>query len=145
MNEFTKGLNSSESNVFKAVTYTGGLVQFAPIKMLNLCFVRHDNQEDPFKTYVFKNPTSKRLPKGTRIVVSTCNGDTTATVVSSIKIQQKYLKELMAGVHPCGVCRLRPVVGVIEKEGVDENGSNFMMYKLIKKWAEEDNENTATV
>lgn len=145
MKNFTKGLNSSDSNVFKAITYTGGMVQFTPVKMINLCFVKHDNQEDPFKTYVFKNPTNKRLSKGTRVVVHTYDGDTTATVVSSIKIQQKYLKDLLAGMHPCGECKLRQVIGVVEKEGVDEDGNYFMMYKLIKKWAEEQDENTTAV
>lgn len=141
MKKFIKGANSTKSNVFKATTDDFGILSFTPIKMVNLCFVKHDNQENVDKTYVFKNPTDVRLKPGTRVVVNTYQGDVPVTVVDSIKIQRKYLKGLLKATIPHWNERLRPVVGVIEQELSEPEGQYSMSYKLITKWAEEQDAN----
>ena len=90
---FIKGIKEeSIKNVFKAVTDKSGKIILQPVKMVNLCFVQHDNSD---KIYVFENPSDKRLKAGTKVKVDTKYGEKDATVVSSIKLQKKYLKELM--------------------------------------------------
>ena len=141
MNGFIKGASSTKSNVFKATTGHKGILTFVPVTMVNLCYVQHDNQDDPNKTYVFKNPTSVRLKQGTRVIVSTIHGDVPATVVDSVKIQKKYLRGLLNATIPNWNKNLRPVVGVVEQESKEPDGQYSMSYKLIAKWAEEQDAN----
>lgn len=129
--KFVKGLESSKSNVFKAVTLRGGAVQLAPISMLNLCFVKHDNQENQNKTYVFLNPTKKRIEPGMKVIVETCKGYAPVTVVSSIKLQRKYLKGFMDAFSCSNNKKLRKVCRVITNEETYDNID-------IKAWAEEE-------
>lgn len=129
--KFVKGLESSKSNVFKAVTLRGGAVQFTPISMLNLCFVKHDNQENQNKTYVFLNPTKKRLEPGMKVIVETCKGYAPVTVVSNIKLQRKYLKDFMGAFSCSNNKKLRKVRRVITNEETHDNID-------IKVWAEEE-------
>lgn len=141
MRGFIKGASSTKSNVFKVTTGNKGIMTFVPVKMVNLCYVQHDGQADSNKTYVFKNPTNVRLKPGTRVVVNTYHGDVPATVVDSIKVQRKYLKGLLKATIPHWNERLRPVVGVIEHELSEPEGQYSMSYKLITKWAEEQDAN----
>ena len=79
--------------------------------MINLCFVQHDNSD---KIYVFENPSDKRLKAGTKVKVDTKYGEKDATVVSSIKLQKKYLKSFMLAFTGSRIAELKKVLGVYE-------------------------------
>lgn len=107
-----KGIEEeSIKNVFKATTDKRGRITLQPIKMINLCFVRHFENE---KIYVFENPSDKRLASGTRVRVDTKHGEKDAVVVSSIKLQRKYLKNFMLAFTGDGSSELKKVLGVYE-------------------------------
>lgn len=110
--EFIKGIKEeSIKNVFKAVTDKSGKIILQPVKMINLCFVQHDNSD---KIYVFENPSDKRLKAGTKVKVDTKYGEKDATVVSSIKLQKKYLKSFMLAFTGSRIAELKKVLGVYE-------------------------------
>lgn len=107
-----KGIKEeSIKNVFKAVTDKSGKIILQPVKMVNLCFVQHDNSD---KIYVFENPSDKRLKAGTKVKVDTKYGEKDATVVSSIKLQKKYLKSFMLAFTGSRIAELKKVLGVYE-------------------------------
>lgn len=117
-----KGIEEeSVKNVFKAVTDKSGKIILQPVKMVNLCFVRHDDND---KIYVFENPSDKRLKAGTKVKVDTKYGEKDATVVASIKLQKKYLKELMLAFTGGRTTKLKKVLGVYEKV-IKEEFSKF--------------------
>lgn len=112
--EVVKGVELQVQNVYKAVTDKKGNVTFNPIKMINVCFVKFDGND---KVYMFNNPTDKRLKTDTKVLVDSAGKDTVATVVSSIKIQEKYLGSLrvaMGNPYPY----LKNVLGVYETKTV---------------------------
>lgn len=114
--KLNKGIeNKLVQDMYRAVTKEDGSVQFNPIKMINICFVKHDGND---KVYAFENKSDKRLKKGTRVQVKTITGVTDATVVSSIKIQRKYLKSLMFAFCGMSTNQLQPVLGVYEEKTV---------------------------
>ena len=117
-----KGIEEeSVKNVFKAVTDKSGKIILQPVKMVNLCFVRHDDND---KIYVFENPSDKRLKAGTKVKVDTKYGEKDATVVASIKLQKKYLKELMLAFTGGRTTKLKKVLGVYERV-IKEEFSKF--------------------
>ena len=59
--------------------------------MVNVCFARHDKGG---RTYMFINPSDQRLSPDTKIAVNTKYGLRIAYVVSSLKVQRKYLSAL---------------------------------------------------
>lgn len=89
--DLVKGADLQVQNVYKAVTDKKGNITFNPVEMVNICFVKFDGND---KVYMFNNPTDKRLKTGTKVLVDSAGSDTVATVVSSIKIQEKYLGSL---------------------------------------------------
>lgn len=110
--ELAKGIKEeSIKNVFKATTDKRGKITLQPIKMVNLCFVQHDNSD---KIYVFENPSDKRLKAGTKVKVDTKYGEKDATVVASIKLQKKYLKSFMLAFTGSRIAELKKVLGVYE-------------------------------
>lgn len=113
--EVVKGANILVQNVYKAVTNVkDGTVRFDPLKIVNVCFVKFDGND---KVYMFNNPTDKRLKTGTRVLVDSAGKDTVGTVVSSIKIQEKYLGSLrvaMNNPYPY----LKDVLGIYETKTV---------------------------
>ena len=109
-----KGIdNALVQDVYRAVTKANGNIEFNKVKMINLCFVKFDGNE---KIYAFNNPSDKRLKGGTRVCVDTFRGEMDATVVKSIKIQDKYLKDLMYVVAGSGNLELKNVIGVYESQ-----------------------------
>ena len=106
-----KGINElMVQDFYRAVTDLNGSIKFNKIKMVNLCFVKFDGCE---KIYMFSNPSDKRLDGGTKVVVDTIRGESRATVVSSIKIPRKYIKDLQLAM--CGAVNpLKDVLGVVE-------------------------------
>lgn len=109
---FIKGIKEeSIKNVFKAKTDKSGKIILQPVKMVNLCFVQHDNSD---KIYVFENPSDKRLKAGTKVKVDTKYGEKDATVVASIKLQKKYLKSFMLAFTGSRIAELKKVLGVYE-------------------------------
>lgn len=88
-----KGLGQvMTQDMFRAVTdKSTGMIGFNPVKMVNVCFAKHNKDG---KVYMFINPSDKRLGKNTKISVKTRRGISVAYVVSSVKIQRKYLKSL---------------------------------------------------
>lgn len=114
--KLNKGIeNKLVQDMYRAVTQEDGKVQFNPVKMINICFVKHDGND---KVCAFENKSDKRLKKDTRVQVKTANGVTDATVVSSIKIQRKYLKSLMLALCGVSINQLQPVLGVYEEKTV---------------------------
>ena len=68
-----KGLGQiMTQDTFRAVREKkSGLVQFNPVKMVNVCFARHDKGG---RTYMFINPSDQRLSPDTKIAVNTKYG-----------------------------------------------------------------------
>ena len=93
-NELVKGVNQEllTQDFYRAVTTKDGFVIFNPVAIVNLTFVKFDGND---KCYVFNNPSDTRLKKGDRVLVDTAMGNNQATVVSSIKLPKKYLKDFM--------------------------------------------------
>lgn len=114
--KLNKGIeNKLVQDMYRAVTFEDGEVKFNPVKMINICFVKHDGND---KVYAFENKSDKRLKTGTRVQVKTIAGIADATVVSSIKIQRKYLKSLMFAFCGMSINQLQPVLGVYEEKTV---------------------------
>ena len=112
-----KGIKEeSIKNVFKAITDKSGKIILHPVKMVNLCFVQHDNND---KIYVFENPSDKRLKAGTKVKVDTKYGGKDATVIASIKLQKKYLKELMLAFTGSRKTELKKVLGYYKIELIE--------------------------
>lgn len=109
--KFTKGVDVDlVQDMYRTVTDPKTKqVTFSPVKMVHLVFVQFD---DNSKVYTFNNPTDTRLKKGTRVLVDTRFGEKIATVVTSIKIQKKYLHDLMVGMG--NDTPLKDVLGTIE-------------------------------
>ena len=114
--KLNKGIEGTlVQDVYRAVQNKNGDIVFNKVKMVNLCFVKFDGNE---KVYTFKNPSDKRLEKGTKVLVDTCRGEMEATVLTSIKIQNKYVNELqyaMTGYYDLG---LKNILGVYETKTV---------------------------
>lgn len=109
-----KGIESNLcQDVYRAVTKANGNIEFNKVQIRNLCFVKFDGNE---KIYAFNNPSDKRLKGGTRVCVDTIRGNMDATVVKSIKIQDKYLKDLIYVVVGSSNLELKNVIGVYETE-----------------------------
>ncbi|MDD6640886.1 MAG: hypothetical protein PUE66_07840 [Erysipelotrichaceae bacterium] len=106
----------SIKNVFKAITDKSGKIILQPVKMVNLCFVQHDNSD---KIYVFENPSDKRLKAGTKVKVDTKYGEKDATVVASIKLQKKYLKYFMLAFTGSYKTELKKVLGYYKIELIE--------------------------
>lgn len=114
---FIKGIKEeSIKNVFKAVTDKSGKIILQPVKMVNLCFVQHDNSD---KIYVFENPSDKRLKVGTKVKVDTKYGEKDATVIASIKLQRKYLKSFMLAFTGSYKTELKKVLGYYKIELIE--------------------------
>lgn len=97
-------------DMFRAVaTANGGGIGFNPVTMMNVCFAKLDGCD---KVYAFNNPRDLRLCEGTKVKVNTSLGQKDATVVSSIKIQAKYLSDLMYAFCGKRVYKLQDVIGV---------------------------------
>lgn len=112
--KLNKGINSElVQDYYRATTNSKGQVKFSPISVLNLCFVKHDGVD---KVYVFENKSDKRLKGGERVRVMTSRGETDATVVSSIKLPKKYLKQFMLAFVGKSTNYLMPIVGVYTEE-----------------------------
>lgn len=102
--------NKMVQDVYRAVsTEDGKNIIFNHVEMINICFVKHDNCDQVF---AFENPTDTRLVEGTKIKVETQYGETKATVVSSIKLQKKYLSDFMYAFCGRRINHLRKVIGV---------------------------------
>lgn len=105
-----KGIESNLcQDVYRAVTKPNGNIEFNKVQIKNLCFVKFDGNE---KIYIFNNPSDKRLKGGTRVRVDTIRGSMDATVIRSIKIQNKYLKDLMYVISGENDLELKNVLGV---------------------------------
>lgn len=114
---FIKGIKEeSIKNVFKAVTDKSGKIILQPVKMVNLCFVQHNNSD---KVYVFENPSDKRLKAGTKVKVDTKYGEKDATVVGSIKLQKKYLKDFVLAFTGSRKTELKKVLGYYKIELIE--------------------------
>ena len=106
-------------DTFRAVREKqSGLIQFNPVKMVNVCFAKHDKGG---KTYMFINPSDQRLSQDTKIAVNTKYGIRIAYVVSSLKIQRKYLKALARVINNSSN-KYSKVVGVF----MDEDAETFV-------------------
>lgn len=108
--KLNKGIeNVMVQDMFRAVTdKQTGMIGFNPVKMVNLCFVKFNNGN---KIYAFQNPSDARLKEGTEVCVPTSEGNAKATVIDSVKIQNKYVKNLihaMSGKHH----PLKSIIGV---------------------------------
>lgn len=115
-----KGLGQiMTQDTFRAVREKkSGLVQFNPVKMVNVCFAKHDKGG---KIYMFINPSDQRLSPDTKIAVNTKYGLRIAYVVSSLKVQRKYLKALARVIgNPSN--KYSTVVGVF----MDETAETFV-------------------
>ena len=127
--EMTKEMTSLEKNglvkgtgetmvqdMFRAVTNKqNGLVQFNPVKMVNISFVKFDANS---KIYAFRNPGDKRLLRGSKVRVNTVNGEKDAYVESSIKIQNKYLDSLLYITSGLNNLKLKDIIGIYKKKTV---------------------------
>lgn len=113
--KLNKGIDSElVQDTYRAVIDHKGNISFNSVKMLNLCFVKFDDND---KVYTFNNPSDKRLDAGTKVIVDTVRGQQQATVISSIKIQEKYLRDLQKAM--CGkAMNLRNVLAVLERKEV---------------------------
>lgn len=114
--KLNKGINSkSVQDVYRSVQDNKGNIIFNKINMVNVCFVKFDDSE---KVYMFNNASDKRLEAGTKVLVDTEYGEKDAIVVSSIKIQNKYLKLLQDAM--CGKrLQLKNVLGVYKTKTVE--------------------------
>lgn len=113
-NGLIKGAEVLKQDVYRAITdKKSGMIQFNPVTMVHLCFVKFDGND---KIYTFINPTDKRLTSGTRVIVDTRNGEQEATVFRSIKIQRKYLHNLMDVLG--NNVPLKNVLGVLETKTI---------------------------
>lgn len=118
-NKIKKGFDCNIKDFCRVVTDVNtGNVHIQPVKMLNICMVKFDNQTTS-KSYMYKVPSDKRLKVGTRVLVNSIDLDVVATVVSSFKIPKKYLGALMIGVYGERT-PLKSVLGVVNKKIVDE-------------------------
>lgn len=128
-NKLIKGAEVLKQDMFRAVTEKEtGRITFQPVKMANICFVKFDGID---KVYAFNNPSDKRLKIGSQVIVDTIRGEQRATVISNIKIQNKYIKNLMNVIgnnQP-----LKDIISVVETKEVitevttkieDINGDN---------------------
>lgn len=115
-----KGLGQiMTQDTFRAVREKkSGLVQFNPVKMVNVCFAKHDKGG---RTYMFINPSDQRLSPDTKIAVNTKYGLRIAYVVSSLKVQRKYLKALARVINNTSN-QYSKVVGVF----MDEKAETFV-------------------
>lgn len=93
-NELIKGLEDNlVRDMFRAVTdKKTGMVSLNPVSMINVTFVRFGGND---KIYIFENPSDKRLKQGSKVCVKTLKGLNDAYVVTSFKVQKKYLKNVM--------------------------------------------------
>ena len=110
--DLIKGLGQvMTQDMFRAVTNKKtGMIGFNPVQMVNVCFAKHDKDG---KTYMFINPSDKRLCKGVKIAVKTRRGISVAYVVSSVKVQKKYLRALARAINnPSN--KFTKVIGVYE-------------------------------
>ena len=110
--DLIKGLGQvMTQDMFRAVTdKSTGMIGLNPVKMVNVCFAKHDKDG---KVYMFINPSDKRLCKNTKISVKTRRGISVAYVVSSVKIQRKYLRALGKAIgNPSN--KYTKVIGVYE-------------------------------
>lgn len=115
--KFVKGVDVDLiQDMYRASTDTKTKqVTFMPVTMVNLAFVKFEGNE---KVYTFTNPTDVRLKSGTRVLVDTKFGEKQATVVTSIKIQKKYLKDLMVALG--NTSPLKDVLGTVEVVTTEE-------------------------
>lgn len=113
--KLNKGIDSElVQDTYRVVIDHKGNISFNSVKMLNLCFVKFDDND---KVYTFNNPSDKRLDAGTKVIVDTVRGKQQATVISSIKIQEKYLRDLQKAM--CGkAMNLKNVLSVLERKEV---------------------------
>lgn len=110
--ELIKGLEDTMINdTFRAVTYKNRMIQFQPVKMVNVSFVKFDDND---KLYIFENPSDERLKEGDKVLVYTSLGQSTATVYTSLKIQHKYLRSLMK-VIGADHSKLKRIAGVYKQ------------------------------
>lgn len=111
--KINKGIDSKMiQDYYRAVVDERGNVKFNHIKMVNVCLVKHDGCPT---VYAFENKSDKRLPEGTRVQVMTKYGVREGTVVSSLKIQNKYLKELTYALGGKKHNTLQPILGVYKE------------------------------
>lgn len=118
-----KGLGQvMTQDTFRAVKdKSTGMIGFNPVKMVNVCFAKHNENG---KVYMFINPSDRRLGKNTKIAVKTRRGISVAYVVSSVKIQRKYLRSLGKAIgNPSN--KYTNVIGVYEsgKDAFTELGA----------------------
>ena len=94
-------ITNKETDLYRVNTDEIGRITFRPIKMSTIVFAKILNEDgvSSDKTYMFKNPNKKRIKRGQVIKVNTCGGVKYAWVVSSIKIFDKYLKDLFIGIY----------------------------------------------
>lgn len=117
--DLNKGLDSKlVQDFYRAISDKKGNIKFNHIKVVNIAFVKHDGCN---KIYAFNVPCDKRLKEGQKVVVDTSRGEQLATVVSSIKIQQKYVKNLLYAITGRKGLKLKNVIGVYTKTRVDLN------------------------
>lgn len=118
--DLIKGLGQvMNQDTFRAVREKkSGLIQFNPVKMVNVCFAKHDKGG---RTYMFINPSDQRLSPDTKIAVNTKYGLRIAYVVSSLKVQRKYLKALARVINNSSN-KYSKVVGVF----MDEDAETFV-------------------
>lgn len=114
-NGLVKGVGDTMvQDMFRAVkNKQNGMIQFNPVKMVNICFVK---LEENGKIYAFNNPGDKRLKKGTKVRVCTVRGEKDAIVESSLKIQMKYLNNLLYVTSGKKSLKLKDIVGVYTKK-----------------------------
>ena len=114
--KLNKGIeNDLVQDVYRAVQKPNGSIEFNKVKMVNLCFVKFDGLD---KIYTFINPTDKRLEEGTKVLVDSAGRNSVAYVVSSIKIQKKYIKELMYAMSGKKGLELKNVLGILETKEI---------------------------
>lgn len=125
--ELIKGLEDDLVNdMFRAITdKKTGMISFNPIPMVNVVFVRFGGNN---KIYIFENPSDKRLKQGTKVRVETSQGFNDAIVVTSFKVQKKYLKNVMLliGAEKSKIKKLygvyEPITRVINEEELIQFG-----------------------
>lgn len=114
--KLNKGIESVlVQDTYRAVQKPNGSIEFNKVKMVNLCFVKFDGLD---KIYTFINPTDKRLEEGTKVLVDSAGRNSVAYVVSSIKIQNKYVKELMYAMSGKKGLELKNVLGILETKEI---------------------------
>lgn len=115
--KLNKGINNAlVQDVYKAVQDKRGNIKFNKISIKNLCFIKFDGND---KVYTFNNPSDKRLSDGTKVAVKDYRGkETKVTVVGSIKIQDKYVKDLLKVMNGRDDLELKDILGVYETKTV---------------------------